>query len=305
MDTLQTAQHEYLIALADEIEQAMYTPSPSLITQRIARAYQDKEHLADPVTLRGFKGRMQRLPRLTVSLGDESVGFRFPSYLTDSTVHLHAGILSSRYATKEGKEELNRSVAMTREMLLYCFEAKPRPISFGITGYSSSDFISYVYQDVAYKAMDKEDQESIDQMELPEQVDFIAEWMRAPISNYHNSARRHIRRRLRVLLDRKVAQIGAMQFDREVRTDLLHLFFKLMECDDDVGFTAGQLREHASIRDDLNILGMFCTYIHFKNDEARLREFLRVRCPTLVSDFENEVIDLPRYTKRKKKGKSE
>lgn len=297
MDTLKAAQREYLLVLSDEIEQAMYSPSPTRIAQRLARAFEDKEYLADPVTLRGFRGRMQRLSRHAVSLDDDSVGFRFPSDLTDSTVHLHAGILSSRYASKEGKKELDRPVQMTREMLLYCFEAKPRPISFGITGYSSSDFIAYAYQDVAYSAMGPDDQDQVDSLSLPDQIDFIAEWLRAPISNYRNSARRHIRRRLRVLLDRKVVQIGAMQFDREVRTDVLHLFFKLMESDDDVGFTVGQLRDNKSIRDDLNLLGMFCTYIHFRHDEQRLQEFLRVRCPSLVSDFSSEVIDLPRRKK--------
>lgn len=298
MDSLQSAQREYLLVLSDELEQAIYSPSPSYIAQRLARAYEDKEHLAAPSTLREFRGRMQHLARRAVRLDDDSIGFRFPSDLTDSTVHLHAGILSSRYASKEGKEELDSPTSMTREMLLYCFESKPRPISFGITGYSSSDFISYLYQDVAYSEMDSEDKEYMDSLELPDQIDFVADWMRAPISNHRNSARRHIRRRLRVLLDRKVVQIGAMQFDREVRTDMLYLFFKLLERDDDTGFTEGQLRESTAIRDDLNLLGLFCNYIHFKDDERRLREFLRVRCPSLVSDFSSEVIDLPRRSKK-------
>lgn len=258
----------------------------------IAKLLQSKreELQAAPATLREFRGRIQRLPRASVRFG-ESSGFAIPADLSDSMMRLTTGMLSSRHLGKANQAQVDQPVSMVREMLMYAYEAKPRPLSFAITGYSTSDFISYIYQDVAMEQMERTD---LRDSPFFDAVDVIKDWLREPMNNHTKSPRRHIRRRLMVLLDRTNHQAGSLFEDREVNTDMLYLFFKLLERDEDEGFTRGDIRPFADVRDDFNLLAQFCTYKRYKNDEAKLDAFMRVRCPSLVQDFTTEEIDLPR-----------
>src|SRR5690606_38512652 len=115
---------------------------------------------------------------------------------------LVSGLISSRMQRSSFQSEMDKPVSIVREMLLLCYEAKPRYISFALSGYTASDFFAYIYQDIALRFM--EDLTPA-QKKLPfvQLVEEIKAWMRVPPPvSMVNTPRRHIRRRIMATLDR-------------------------------------------------------------------------------------------------------
>lgn len=251
-----------------------------------------KDPARRPVSLREYLLRMQQIPRAAINSGPTN-GFTRPGDLNMSLLRLVTGLLSSRMQRNEFKKDMEQPVSLIREMLLLCFEAKPRQVSFSVTGYTASDFIAYIYQDISMLGMGM----SAAQMRRPfiENVSSLKEWLRQPPPrSMKNNVRRHIRRRLMVTLDRTNHQSSSLFEDREIPSELLYLIHKLMERDDDVGYTQGQIRDFYDVRTDFNLLAEYCRKLRFTGAEEDPHVFDRVICPSLVEDFPSYRIDLPR-----------
>lgn len=256
-----------------------------------------KQYRADatkmaPVTMRDYMIRMQELPRLAAGHAPSN-GFARPADLAPMHLRLVTGFFSSRFQMKSLEEQIDDRVTLGREMLLLTYEAKPRPISFAMTGYTASDFIAYIYQDVALRSMGRN--ADVTHEEFVAQIDDIKSWLRLPPpSRIDNSPRRHIRRRLMLLLDRTNNQAASLLEDREMPNELVLLAQKLLECDDDEGYTQGRLRDFREVREDFNVLAEHCVRLRHPDDSKLLSSFDRVICPSLVDDFASYQIDLPR-----------
>lgn len=257
----------------------------------------EKKGRQEPVTMREYTQRMQEIPRLSMRFG-QSNGFEMAHDLSDAQMRLITGMVSSRYNQARFQEQMDKPVNVLREMMLYLFEAKPRPISFAITGYTISDFIAYIYQDIALQLTGASAQAN---EPFKNVVDQIKAWFREPFDSRKNSARRHIRRRLMVTLDRTSHQANSLFEDREMPTEMLYVAHKLLERDDDSGYTQGVIRPFEQVRNDFNLLATYCQVRRYKDEPKKLEAFWRVRCPGEVPgfDFTNEVIDLPRRRARK------
>lgn len=294
--------------------EAVYTSAPQQPKSRIAQLldlYEGQPNRRRVVTLREYLLRMQQVPRMSTQLEAEN-GFRSPGDMSVAMVRLLTSMMSSRFHTEKTQNDMDKPVSPVRQMLLLAFEAKPRPISFAITGYTSSDFIAYIYQDLAEHAM------RLAGRRLPkpfgERIDDIKAWMREGAPKVGtNSASRHIRRRLMVLLSRTNHQVASLLDDREMPSELVFLIHKLLERDDDVGFTQGALRPFKDVREDFNRLAEFVVRINAEYADAQPDEpneppnprdqvekkgdlLKRVICPAKVPgwDFFNWSVDLPR-----------
>ena len=263
----------------------------SLIAKTI-KSLARKNERAQTMTMREYLAGMQQIPRLAYARPD-ATRFAMPQDMNMSTLRLASGMLSSRFLNFDNRALFDESVSLMREMLLITYEAKPRPISYGITGYRMSDFIAYIYQDILMDDMKMSDHQRGRPFES--RVEALKMWMMMPTGKSAvNSARRHIRRRLMVLLDRTNHQAAALFEDREVPSELIHLIHKLMERDDDLGYTEGRVRPYREVRADFNALAEFCVRNRFKHDSERLRTLDRLVCPSLITDFPGYPIDLPR-----------
>jgi hypothetical protein len=264
---------------------------PTLIAESVGR-YAETRQPENPLTMREYLSRMHKIPRAAFAWADINA-FATPEDMNVSALRLSTGMLSSRFLSKASKALLDEPDSLSREMLLIAFEAKPRPISYSITGYRMSDFIAYIYQDVAMSAMNL----SSSQRARPfkENVENIKSWfLLPPGKGGPNSARRHVRRRLMALLDRTNHQAASLFEDREIPGELPHLIHKLMERDDDQGFMAGDLRDFRLVRQDFNLLAEYCMRSRYASDVVKIDALDRVICPSKIKDFSAYVIDLPR-----------
>jgi hypothetical protein len=270
----------------DEVSQ------PKTAIQRLLQRYKNDPSHQEPVSLRDYLARMQTLPRLA-GQQDSINGFTKPGDMNQSTLRLATGLITSRLQRSGRQKEMDKPVNMVREMLLLCFEAKPRPLSYAMGGYTVSDFIAYIYQDVATKDMGL----SANERERPfiELVDDIKTWLRIPPPlSSTNTARRHVRRRIMVTMDRSNHQVSALMEDREMPSEVLLLVQKLLERDDDQGYTVGELRDFREARDDLNALAEFCVRRRYEPGSVKVEDLEMVCCPSEVSDFSQLTIQRPR-----------
>lgn len=264
----------------------------TLVT-KLLEAYKANPEICHPVTMGEYMYRMQMVPRLASKFAESELGFTEASDLPPMVLRLVTGFMNYRYHSISKPEEMEKEVSLPREMLLLAYEAKPRHISFAMNGYTASDFIAYIYQDVARRSMGLEE----DETKLPFQkiVNDIKDWLRIPPeSGTQNSARRHIRRRLMLLLDRSNHQAASLFEDREMPSDLVALMQKLLERDDDVGYTQGELRPFREVRHDFNILAEHCLRLRKAHDDMLEQRLNKVICPSLVDDFATYEIDFPR-----------
>jgi len=270
----------------DEVSQ------PKTAIQRLLKQYVNDPSHQEPISLREYLARMQTLPRLA-SQQDSINGFTKPGDMNQSTLRLATGFITSRLQRQGRQQEMDKPVNMVREMLLMCFEAKPRPLSYAMGGYTVSDFIAYIYQDVAKKDMEL----SASERERPfkELVDDIKTWLRIPPPlSSTNTARRHVRRRIMVTMDRSNHQVSALMEDREMPSEVLLLIQKLLERDDDQGYCVGELRDFREVRDDLNALADFCIRRRYDSDSVKVEDLEMVCCPSEVIDFSEHTIQRPR-----------
>ena len=270
--------------------------SNSLIAQLVERYKNDPEK-CKPVTMREYMMRMSQIPRLAANINETKNAFVSPGDLSPMVLRIVTGFLNYRLHSASKPKELEKEISLRREMLLLAFEAKPRHISFAMNGYTASDFISYIYQDVAMTAMGVDPEEQEDRF-VP-MINDIKSWMRIPPpKGITNTARRHIRRRLMLLLDRSNHQAASLFEDREMPSEMVLMMQKLLERDDDQGYLNGELRDFRQVRDDFNILAEFCVRNRYTDKSAKservLMDLEKVICPSEVGNFESYVIDLPR-----------
>ncbi|MDF8363289.1 MULTISPECIES: hypothetical protein [Achromobacter] len=294
--------------------EAIYSSVPQVPNSRIAQLldlYEAQPNRRRVVTLREYLLRMQQVPRLSTQHEAENA-FRSPGDMSVAMVRLLTSMMSSRFHTDKTQADMDKPVSPVRQMLLLAFEAKPRPISFAITGYTSSDFIAYIYQDVVENAMRLAGRHL--SKSRGDRIDDIKGWLREGTPKVGtNSASRHIRRRMMVLLSRTNHQVASLLDDREMPSELVFLIHKLLERDDDVGFTQGALRSFKDVREDFNRLAEFVVRINAEyadaqpdkpNEPPNPRDQVekkgdllkRVICPAKVPgwDFFNWSVDLPR-----------
>lgn len=260
----------------------------------------------EPVTRNRYVARARALPLLaanqayTTSIpAEDQRGFAAPLNL--STLDLRGmGLIAHGFSPRD-KKGLSLPISPIQHMLLTTFEATPRPLSFSMNGYSASDFVAYIYQDVAERFINTPAVRS--PLFTNKKRKEIKQWLVDTVPRKQNSPQRHIRRRLMALFNRTNQQINSLFLDREISPEMLLLFRKLMERDDNLGYMQGQLRDFKLIRNDLNLLGEYITLRHLimTGDVERYDAYLRVDCPATISDFESVSIDKPRSSNKKKK----
>lgn len=266
--------------------------SPLSAVAKLLQQYRMDPDLSRPPTMREYMMRIHRLPRLTGAAYAEN-GFSDAGDLSNTNTRLISGMLSAKMLRQSFKDELDKPVSIIREMQLICFEAKPRPISLALGGYTASDLIAYIYQDIARKHLDVG--EDISRYHFADIVEDIKSWLRIPSSTSSvNTPQRHIRRRLMVMLDRTTHQASALIQDREMPFETVSLVQKLLERDDDQGYTRGDLRDFESVRNDLNLLAEHCILGRFEPNSRQVQDFRMVCCPSLVVDFAAYTVQRPR-----------
>jgi len=248
------------------------------------------------VTPNDFYKRMVSLPMRAVhwDINPPRNAFRIPR-------NLNVGVIPDMTGIPIRDHQI-RDVFITpaQEMLLLAFEAKPRPLSFAMTGYSLVDFMAYIYQDVYCK----ENEISLREVEN----DFgtwrnaIVEWLRSD-ENAHiskNNAMRHIRKRFALVFDARYQSVAQWQKKPANAASMMNLFAKLLESDHDVGYTNGAVRDFRLVRQDFNLLAEHCFLLRNKNDPIQMEQFSRAICPSKVQGAFSEY-RLIRKTGRKNK----
>lgn len=272
---------------------------PTALSERLNTLYANKQ-LDSPVTQSQFIARARALPLLAVERDkDESgeVGFAPPKNL--STLDLRGLGLVAHGFSPRNKKILAEHISPLQHMVLIAHEATPRPLGFAMNGYSASDFIAYIYQDVAERFIHNPVMRS--EEFTREKAKAIKMWLGEKVPRKQHSPQRHIRRRLMALFGRSNQQINSLFIDRESPPEMILLFRKLMERDDNLGYIKGQLRNFELVRSDLNRLAQAVTLKHYLNvgDIDRAEAFMRVDCPATISDFSALQIDKPRTRKAK------
>lgn len=250
------------------------------------------------LTQNEFVYRARALPLLAAQRrGGPDNGFALPMNL--STLDLRAiGFVAHGFSYSD-KKNFSETVSLLQHMALLAYEAKPRPMSFSMNGYSASDFVAYIYQDVAARFID------IPLMHEPvftrEKANVIKSWLSESVPRKQNTPQRHIRRRLMAVFNRTSQQINSLFIDREIPPEMLIIFRKLLERDDNSGYIEGSLRDFELVRHDINLLGEAVTlpYLIATDDIEQADAFRRVDCPATIGDFGALQIDKPRSKKTK------
>lgn len=246
------------------------------------------------ISMHEYRVRTQQLPYLAHEFNAPKNGFTIPGEFSDSQYRLASGLFSSRYRRSDFRQEMDKEVPAMREMLMLGYEALPRPISYAMHGYKPSDFIAYIYQDTLMADLDMRGANFI------ENLDVIKEHLRSSVAPRGNNARRHIRRRLSILLDRTSYQISSLLNDREAPGELVMLMQKLLEREDGIGFTQGALRHFRDVRNDFNAIAEFVQHLRYVNNNQmnRLASLKLIICPSRVVDFSKYKLDLPKHRRK-------
>jgi len=271
------------------------------------QAIKDGAGAYEPVTPAAFKERWLTMPE-HIRLWDEQPpenAFALPAWLERSLMEEYTGKIKSE-------------ITLVQEMLLLAFEATPRPVSFGMTGYGPLHFIAYIYQDVFYEengiaeiiSRDEAIQKKIGfkktsgdlKSNLYEGMYFrhfymkIFDWLRYTEKHRtKNCAISHIEARLHLLTGRSKQNVESFHRPLAQIPAETALFHKLMERDDETGYTKGSLRDYRLVRQDFNLLGEYCFYSRHKNssDQDPMWRLERVCCPSIVNrlgGFSNHII---------------
>lgn len=248
-----------------------------------------------------YINRTRALPLLAErkALSTNTGGFASPTDLT--TLDLRGlGLVPHGFSLRDRKA-LSETISPIYHMVLIAYEATPRPVGFAMNGYSASDFLAYIYQDVAACFIHTPEVQS--EVFTREKANQIKMWLSEKVPRKQNSPQRHIRRRLMIMLNRTNQQINSLFIDREISTEMMVLFRKLMERDDNIGYMEGQLRNYRAVRSDFNSLAETLTLPHYvrENDFDAADAFRRIDCPATISDFASTNIDKPRSPNRKKR----
>ena len=282
------------------------------ISQRIRHLMQDKERIHPPQTVKGegntlpaclksityeqYAERARKLSERSVTLHEEKSSFPLPDMLNGTDLR-SLNLVNHSFSPRDVKG-LRERVSMLEHMALISFEAKPRPLSFAINRYSVADFIAYVYQDVAQRYIDDEIMQ--DENFTLEKSNLIKNWLLAPVPRKQNTPQRHIRRRLMIAFDRTGHQITSILNGRSIAPELRLLVHKLLERDDDVGYTRGAIRDFEHVRHDLNIFIKHIALGHYfeQGNIDAINAYFRIPCPSQVLDFSILKIDKPRSRSR-------
>lgn len=257
-------------------DNASAAPSPSAIARHLSQLAGTSE--VKPTSHIEYLRRMERLPHLA---GREagSNGFASPVNFNAADLRAVAGMQSAHMTKGRFLKDPDAPVSLYREAVLITMEAKPRPLSFGINGYQPSDFFAYIYQDVILKSMPDAPAHG---MPFEGLLDRLKLWLRTPPPRGNNeNPARQIRRRLMALLNRTANQVNALLDDREIPTEMIPMLHKLLERDDDVGYTRGDIRDFQAVRDDFNQLVEHCARSRYKlaGDVKMLKMLDAAACP--------------------------
>lgn len=273
--------------------------SDTLIYQHIHRLSKGSLGGFLPITYETYIERSQALALSAFSRQEKPItGFTQPGDLPLSMLRYMEFIGLS--VSVRNKTLMAQHVSLEQHMLLLTYEAKPRPLSLASMGYTSSDFIAYIYQDVAARFIRHKEMKSLEFTK--EKAALIKAWLLEKVPAKRGSPQRQIRRHLMTMFDRNNAQIIALFNNRGCTNDMQNLMRKLLERDDDKGYTYGEVRDFRDVRADLKLLAKQVTYSYYTNsgDSLKAEEFLRIRCPSLVNSFVAEDINKPRERKTKK-----
>jgi len=241
------------------------------------RSIQAMPERACTVRVNDFYHRLRNLPTHAARWEGKAAqnAFKLPPDLHMSVIPLLTGNMKP--------DKINKDfVTPLYEMLLLAFEAKPRPISFAMAGYSPVDFMAYIYQDVYSREKDI----PLDDIEsnFGKWRNPIVDWLRSPRDeSIENNATRHVRWRFALLFDRGYSQIAARQNRAEGNTALTNLISKLFESDQETGYANGSLRDFRLVRQDFNLLAERCFLLRHRDDPVKMERFARVICPAKVN----------------------
>jgi len=258
----------------------------------------NNSELNAPVKVGDFYKRMMRLTERAINWGIKPPenAFRVPTYLDINKLPALVG--------KININDRNALASQILEMLLLTFEAKPRPISFAITGYSPIDFMAYIYQDVYCK--EKEIPLKTVENDFTTHLSDIIDWLRSQDntrSKSENNAVRHIRYRCSMLFDVNYSTIRSWQNKPEGSIALTNLVSKLLECDQDSGYANGSLRNFRLVRQDFNLLGEYCFLLRKHGNPEEMEKFKKIICPSKVT-VAFSLIKITKGTGRKPGGKN-
>lgn len=250
------------------------------------------------ITYEQYAERAQTLSERAVTLHEKESTFPLPVVL--SGTELRSLDLVNHTFSLRNVKKLRKNTSMLEHMALIAFEAKPRPLSFAISRYNVVDFIAYIYQDVAQHFIDSEVVQS-EEFTLEKSM-AIKNWLLAPVPRKQNTPQRHIRRRLMVAFNRTGHQITSLLNGRGVAPELRLLIHKLLERDDDVGYTRGAIRDFESVRYDLNVLTRHVALGYYleQEDTNAINAYFRIPCPSEVPDFNFSVLSIDKPRARRK-----
>lgn len=251
---------------------------PRTAIQRLIASYISEGRHLEPVTLGDYMNRLIQLPTFTDK--EKAVNQFVPA------AKLATGDLrffgSAKPWSKLPKSKLEEQVSIPKEIILLCYEAKPRPISFALNAYGLNDFIAYIYQDIAMNDMDDLPEGAT--LTDPEVLAKVKLWLQQrPDRDTTNSPIKHIRRRLTASFIRSPNQLNRFLFTNDSGGEVSEMACKLLERDDDQGYTRGDLRDFPDVRDDFNVLVEFVLRNRYAADSPEIEEIERVCCPSLVT----------------------
>ncbi|QYY33630.1 hypothetical protein K2O51_31895 (plasmid) [Cupriavidus pinatubonensis] len=239
--------------------------------QRLLRDYRTNEKLYRPLTKQEVAQRIGDLPyRAALENAEhrtymeeyETLGLQ---RLTTQTVLYMLGLSPNQNLTFQKSEEpveaeeaekANKAEAATieMEMLLYCYEAKPRHMSLALQGWHMDDFIAYIYRDFLLLAGVAST--------LAESTMHAKEYLRAAsrptLDDTAGRIRVGIATRLTSLFGRHQTSFYRMMKPGSGLREQRNLIAKLLEPDDDAGYTWGRLAHYKQVREDLYELARFC-----------------------------------------------
>ncbi|MGY2488308.1 hypothetical protein [Cupriavidus necator] len=223
--------------------------------QRLIRDYRSNEKLFRPLTKQEVAERIGNLPhRAALENIERKQSGEFDTLglqrLNTQTVLFMLGLTPNQSISYQESE----IASVEMEMLLYCYEAKPRHMSLALQGWHMDDFIAYIYRDFLLLAGVASS--------LAESSMHAKEYLRAAsrptLEDKAGRIRVGIATRVTAMFDRHQTSFYRWMAPESGLREQRNLIAKLLEPDDDAGYTWGRLAHYKQVREDLYELSRFC-----------------------------------------------
>lgn len=224
--------------------------------QRLLREYRSNEKLFRPLTKQEVAERIGNLPQLAALENSErrmhldDFGTLGLQRLTTQTVLYMLGLTPNQSISYQESEQ----ATIEMEMLLYCYEAKPRHMSLALQGWHMDDFIAYIYRDFLLLAGVAST--------LAESTMHAKEYLRAAsrptLDDKAGRIRVGIASRVTAMFGRHQTSFYRWMAPESGLREQRNLIAKLLEPDDESGYTSGRLAHYKQVREDLYELSRFC-----------------------------------------------